>query len=283
MTKCVAILLSTFNGEKYLKEQIESIIFQTYTNWHLYIRDDCSSDTTLSIINHFKNTSSSKITLLPRFEFNIGVVNSFEKLLIKCSEDYIMFCDQDDIWNSNKIEVTLNKILEIEKKNPNIPILVCSDLILVDEHLNLIDESMWDYIKINPFLKNNLYTLAINNFVTGCTVMINSKAKLVSIPFSTNAVIHDWWIALSVYKVGIIEPIADKTIMYRQHNSNVYGANKIGSSYFVKKMLSIKKLFNGNKALFLMLREIEPSARLTVFIYFKIKISFLRVLKSLFS
>ena len=136
----VIVICSTFNGQKYLKEQIDSLFHQSYKDFKLLFRDDGSSDKTLEILKSYD------IELLPSNE-NIGVKSSFETLLKYAFENsdakYFMFCDQDDVWNNDKIERTLEKMQELENLyGGSIPLLVHSDLEVVNEKLETLSSSM---------------------------------------------------------------------------------------------------------------------------------------------
>ena len=150
----VDVLLATYNGEKYLKEQIDSILEQTYSDFRLFISDDGSADDTRKILEEYKN-KDSRIQVFFQ-ESNLGVVKNFEFLLKKVESAYYMFSDQDDIWKAEKIEKSLNKI-----ENDNCD-LVYSDLEVVDEKLNVTYESYWKlkgiYNKIKKYSSyNSLY------------------------------------------------------------------------------------------------------------------------------
>jgi glycosyltransferase involved in cell wall biosynthesis len=237
----VGILMATYNGEKYLVEQLDSIINQTYKNWILVIHDDGSIDSTIDIIKEYVNKYSDKIILV---EDNIkcggAKENFFHLINIAKSNfnfDYIMFSDQDDVWLPEKIEITLNKMIETENKyGKNKPILVHTDLKIVDENLNLISNSFWEYQKINP-LNNSLNCLLLENTVTGCTMMIN-RILFDKIILDKNAIIHDWWIAL-ICKIteGIIVPIEEQTILYRQHGRNDTGAKGASISRLLSRFV----------------------------------------------
>jgi len=185
----------------------------------------------LNILRNFSSKFPDKIKIIDDNICTGGAKENFSYLLEKLDEvidsyDYIMFSDQDDIWIDNKIEITLKKMLETEKKHgKNIPILVHTDLKVVDEHLNIIDNSFWNFSKINPEL-NSLNHLLLSNTVTGCTAMINKNLKTLAIPIDKRAYMHDWWLALIASALGRIEYINFPTILYRQHNANTLGANK---------------------------------------------------------
>lgn len=219
------ILLSTYNGERYLAEQLDSIIAQTYTDWRLFVRDDGSADGTLQIIDKYAQ-HDKRITRI-QDEENIGACLSFERLLEQCGEaDYYAFADQDDVWRPNKLAFCLSTIQEAEQLYPNMPIVVHSDLQVVDEQLQEMAPSFWQYSNIHPDLVDNrLPYLAICNSVTGCAMLFNRQARTCSLPFSKDAYMHDAWIALmTLYHGGKVIPLKEQTIAYRQHRGNVLGA-----------------------------------------------------------
>ena len=129
----IDILLATYNGEKYLRDQIDSILNQTYADFNLIISDDASTDDTVKILEEYKK-KDSRITVYIQ-EKNIGSNNNFEFLLTKVQNDYYMLSDQDDIWEKEKIEKSVKKIKETNAD------LVFSDLAVVDANLNIINES----------------------------------------------------------------------------------------------------------------------------------------------
>lgn len=146
MNSQVEILLSTYNGEKYLETQLDSILMQDYTNWKLLVRDDASTDTTLLILNTYIQKHPDKIQLLNDNEGNMGYSNSFSKLLRQSSADYVMYCDQDDYWHPDKISSMLSVMLQEEARLPAMAHIVFSDLELTDSELNVVSPS---------FLKGN--------------------------------------------------------------------------------------------------------------------------------
>jgi GT2 family glycosyltransferase len=163
------------------------------------------------------------------------------------ASEYFMFCDQDDVWDSNKIEKTLAKMHDIEKSLPDSPILVNTDLKVVDEELKVLDNSMWNYQHTNPQL-NSFNRLLIQNTITGCTMMINKKLAQISLQIPDEALMHDWWIALVASKFGRIEYIHDSTIQYRQHSGNNVGAKRFSYVNIIKNILKkrFSVFFNGN-------------------------------------
>ena len=232
----VDILLATYNGEKYIREQIDSILNQTHKEFRLLISDDGSTDKTRTILEEYKNRDS-RIEVFFQ-ENNLGVVKNFEFLLEKVEAKYYMFSDQDDIWKESKIEKSLNKIEEGFD-------LVYSDLEVVDENLNVTYESYWKlkgiYNKIKKY--NNFEALYLNNFVTGCTLI--SKKELINsfmpLPNTSKFVLHDYWISLIISQEGKIAYIEEPLIKYRQHKNNKVGSKK--KSDELKTIDEIRSLF----------------------------------------
>lgn len=250
-SKMIDILLSTFNGEKYLQEQIESILTQTHHNWNLLIRDDGSHDKTVDIIKKYCALYPNKFFFINNNTENLGVIKSFEYLLNESTSEYIMFCDQDDIWLPNKIKISLKKIIEMEFEFGNVPLLVHTDLLVVNRELSTIHNSFWKFSYINPHIVDkNIYYMGMSNSVTGCSLIMNRKAKEVSLPFHKNVLMHDAWIALCVMKYGYIDYITTPTIKYRQHEGNVLGAIEYKFSVW-EKLQTIKKVYNENKGKYL--------------------------------
>lgn len=232
----VDILLATYNGEKYIREQIESILNQTHKEFRLLISDDGSKDGTHQILEEYKN-KDNRIEIFVQKE-NLGVVKNFEFLLGKVENRYYMFSDQDDIWKENKIEKSLEKIEEGFD-------LVYTDLEVVDENLNVTYSSYWKlkgiYNKIKKY--NNFEALYLNNFVTGCTII--SKKELINsfmpLPNTSKYVLHDYWISLILSQNEKIAYIEEPLIKYRQHKNNKVGSKK--KSDELKSIDEIRRLF----------------------------------------
>lgn len=215
--------MSTYNGGRFLNQQIESIIKQTEPNWDLFIRDDGSTDNTIDIIKSYIATDS-RIHLVSDPDIHRGAKNSFFWLLNNTEAEYYMFSDQDDVWDPTKIEVTLNTIKKAEEEKPGVAILACTDLQLVDANLNIIAQSMWKHSKFVPQYQKQWKYLRVCNIVTGCTMMFNEQSKRLGLQGKEYAQMHDSWISMKVVaNDGELIPINTPLIQYRQHNSNVLG------------------------------------------------------------
>lgn len=232
----IDILMATYNGEKYVKEQIESILNQTYQEWKLYIRDDGSKDNTLSILRDFQNKHKERIFLVEDNKKGLGAKGNFSELIQYSNSEYCMFSDQDDVWINTKIEESMKKMQSVES-DKNIPILVHSDLKVVDSELKIINESFWEYQQLDSS-KNTLNNLLVQNNITGCTMLMNKSLVNICRDIPSNCIMHDWWIGLVASAFGKIYTVDNQTILYRQHGNNEVGAHKYNSIGFIKDKLS---------------------------------------------
>ena len=267
----IAVLLSTYNGEMYVQDQIKSVLSQTQDNWILYIRDDGSTDNTISYLNTFQKKYPNKIKILKDDLGNLKSARSFMYLLSKVQADYYMFCDQDDIWFPSKIEQTFKKMLEIERINFGKSILVFTDLTVVDSNLGIIDDSMWHFSKINPENSKVFYKCICNSTVTGCTMLFNNNLKNRVLPYPIEALMHDWWISIIASKIGIVEYLNYPTISYRQHEFNVLGAEKVINESVLFKKKSFNKLIQDNLKLVNMLGALPFKVNYVTFFIEKLK------------
>lgn len=211
----VNILMSTYNGEKYVGQQIESIQKQSFTEWNLLVRDDGSKDKTCDIVASYAQLDQ-RIQLI-RAE-NKGVIESFYELAKYNQADYYFFCDQDDYWLPEKVKIVLN---ETKKYDNDRAKLYYTDLKIVDKKLQVISNSM---IKSQSGHANTKLAQELTeNTVTGCTMMANKA--LIDLWNSTSGIImHDWYLALvAASQEGLIY-IDQPTMLYRQHDDNVLGA-----------------------------------------------------------
>ena len=226
----IIIVMSTYNGKAYLSEQLDSILAQTLQEWQLLVRDDGSTDSTPLILRKYAERFPDKIIVSSSSGKNMGVPRSYESLLwevVGMKAEYVQLSDQDDVWFPDKLRITYESLLREQRALPaGTPVLLHTDLKVVDEHLNEISPSFWRYVNINPpILDNDIHYLAICNSVTGCATMFNQYALRAVLPFPADIFMHDAWIGLKVkYVGGKVAYIDQPTLLYRQHGDNVCGA-----------------------------------------------------------
>lgn len=215
----VVIFLATFNGERFLKEQLNSIKNQTHDNWELWVSDDGSSDNTLTILQQFQDLLGNAVHIVSGP--GQGYVANFLSLLCKdeIKADYYAFCDQDDIWGPGKLQHALECLASMPNERS---LLYCSRTKLIDENGNFIGYSSY-FIKPPGFLN-----ALVQNIAGGNTMVFNhASIELVrAAGFNSNIVCHDWWLYLLVTGAGGgVFYDSYPSVLYRQHNANLIGSN----------------------------------------------------------
>jgi len=244
----VDILLSTYNGEAYLREQLESILTQTYPNWRILFRDDGSSDGTTAILSEYRQRYAERFICVDSSCEHLGVVQSYSRLLMKSTAPLVMFSDQDDVWKKDKITNMVDVALQLMREDPAMPFLIHSDLTVVDRNLRIIAPSFWRYERIRP-TRNGFSNILLKNTVTGCAAMINSCLRDICGTIPKEAIMHDWWVALLAAAVGIIVPLPYPTVFYRQHGRNEIGASRRGLNYYIARVSRLPESRVINRAL----------------------------------
>ncbi|MGV0920649.1 glycosyltransferase [Empedobacter falsenii] len=231
------IVLACFNGEKYIKEQLDSIITSIeYCKigviGKIIISDDSSSDNTKKIINEYI-LKYPYIHLISNDGKN-GVKGNFQNGLIYTTSEYIFLSDQDDVWFTDKIELSLNEMIIIENIEVSIPILVLGNLNYVDENLNYLGSG-------HDFLPEHVASpilTSYRSFGQGCTMLLNRALLALAQPIPQESVMHDWWILLVASNFGKVKYLETPLMNYRQHNNNVCGGYKNNS---LKRYINIDK------------------------------------------
>ncbi len=273
----IQILLSTYNGEKFLRELLDSLFAQKFQAWQLLIRDDGSSDTTRKILAEYLAKYPEKIFFCEKDTENLKSTRSFYKLLQYSDADYIMFCDQDDIWFPDKIEKTYACMRQAEQDlQENIPVAVFTDLAVTDAALNIIAPSFHKQQKMFTDAVNELHTSLAHSVAPGCTMMLNRSAVTCCCNESTEIpgeLVHDHWCISMVSAYGKVFYINEPTIYYRQHGRNVVGAGKISLSYFMKRLIMCRKTLT---SLCLLKHTFPIRFSLLKVIYYKLKFALMR-------
>ena len=246
----VSICMATYNGAKYIKEQMDSILSQRFkendnVELEIIVSDDGSTDDTISILEsyhdsrikifHHKNYSKYKY-----FKANRLASSNFENAITKATGDYLFLADQDDVWLPTKVEHTYEKLKETDAD------LVFTDLEVVNEKLETIYPSFNDFMLLSRKIKKYLHSYRLQylyNCVTGCTLMSKKKfiKMILPIPTQSKYAIHDTWIACTVANNGKMEYLDEKTIKYRQHGNNQVGTDKISHKF--SKLQQVRDLF----------------------------------------
>jgi len=244
----ITILMAAYNGEKYIGEQIGSVLGQTVEGMKLHIRDDCSVDGTWDILSRYGRKYPGVIEI-SRTAGNTGSPkHNFFGMMSSIQDDYIMLCDHDDIWMADKTERTLGKMRGLEREHgKNTPLLVHTDLCVVDERLGLVYPSFKRAMN-GDWRKTRLNSLIVQNILTGCTCMYNrALAELVAAPILSAGgggyntpymVMHDWWLGLVAGAFGHIGHIDEPTVLYRQHGGNAIGAKDVRSLRYMAGRLA---------------------------------------------
>lgn len=245
--KEIAILLATYNGETYLGEQIESLLTQTNHDWHLYIHDDGSTDNTTTVAETYRQRYPDSITILD-YPSQGGAGRNFISMLENVDAPYYMFCDQDDVWLPDKVEVSMQAMEQQEASHKDKPVIICTDLQLTDAELNVTSESRNQFSHLYPQYIKVFDDCAPTAGVTGCTMLFNHAVKsncLRPLPKNT---LHDCWVLLCTLKWGgVMHYIDQPTVCYRQHGNNTLGASvdtrKVNLRY---RITHLRRIFNNH-------------------------------------
>jgi glycosyltransferase involved in cell wall biosynthesis len=220
------ILLASFNGDKFLPEQLDSLLAQTEPGWTLLVRDDGSTDGTLEIIRGYAQKDHRVQLHVSESGDNGSALVNFSALLnaaYKQGAEYVFCCDQDDVWNPGKVEIMLTRLKQLEGQG-KVPSLVHHDLEVVGGSLEPIAGSFIKLMRLHPSGQQHPQRLLSRNEVTGCAMACNRELLEIALPISGQAVMHDWWLALSAAYFGRLAFIPDKLVKYRQHGENAIGA-----------------------------------------------------------
>lgn len=264
VTGRIAILLATYNGEKYIEKQLNSIVAQSNKDWTVYIHDDGSKDRTMEKVHRYTALYPELFKLVEGKPTGSAKTN-FLYLLGQVDAPYYMFCDQDDVWLPEKIERTISEMKRLEQEaqsqletlntsgrvgsvnirpdaNAQLPIMVFTELRVVDEKLKTIAETMSAYQGLDCS-KTSRNRLMIQNVVTGCTAMVNRSLRNLMIQYrnADRIIMHDWWGALLAAEFGRIAFLEEPLILYRQHDKNNVGALDIGDMGFVARYAGQRK------------------------------------------
>lgn len=231
----ITVLMATYQGIRYLEQQLDSILAQTVPV-RIWISDDGSDDGTRQLLEDYQNWYPDQIFLFHRKKEETsmpGAAGNFFWLLSLAAKegksDYVMLSDQDDVWFHDKVKRQLRRMKQLEKGlGNNCPILVHSDMAVTDENLNEISPSFFAYAGCNPE-RTSFAEILVENPVTGAAVMMNRALLKLAAKPPKICFMHDWWIALTASCFGVIDYVGEPLYQYRQHGANVLGAREGGS------------------------------------------------------
>lgn len=232
--KLVSIAVATYNGEKYLSEQLESLLQQTYPYIEIIITDDCSKDTTVLLIKDFQKRYSN--IFLYQNEVNIGVTKTFEKSIEKCNGKFIALCDQDDIWELDKLTIM---VMEINTEDA-----VYSNSLLVDETGKSIGKDFKQVMNLKSYYSGAPFLLA--NCIPGHTLLVKTDFVKGILPFPEH-IFFDRWISFCAASNNGVRYIDKALVRYRQHDTNTVGIRKLQKNKKKITRLSANQLFNNKK------------------------------------
>ena len=219
----ITVLMGTYNGEKYVEQQLDSLLGQTLLPDRILIHDDRSADSTPEILSRYQQAHPGLIEVSVNPENSGGSAQNFMSMMASTRDDYLMLCDQDDVWLPDKVQLTYDKMKQMEATwGASVPCLAHSDLTVVDEDLNPAGGSFREATFAN-YDRTTLRDQIIQNTATGCTVMYNRALADLVTRVPEHMVMHDWWISLIAAAFGHMGHIDDCTILYRQHHENQVG------------------------------------------------------------
>lgn len=221
----VDIVCAVLDGARYLPDFLDSLRAQTHEAWRLWVRDDGSVDGSVAILRAAA-LEDPRITLLHAGGPASGVARAFGWLLERLPQDaaYVMCADQDDVWLPHKIASMLSTMRSLETECPaGTPVLVHTDLAVVDAELRPVHDSLWELQRMPPE-PVTLRRMVVRNVVTGAALMVNRPALDIALPIPDGVRFHDWWLALVVAAFGRVKAVRQATVLYRQHGGNAVGA-----------------------------------------------------------
>ena len=208
----VSIAMTTYNGERFLRKQLDSIYIQTYKNIEVVVGDDKSTDTTVTILEEYRKKYGLRYFIN---ENNLGFMRNFEKVIRLCGGRYIALADQDDIWLPNKIERLVNKICEYS--------LIFSDAQYIDKDDNVFAPSIMRFIGAPDLTGKPFRILTFSNYVTGCTILFKRELLTIALPIPEGESYHDWWLSLIACKQNGLLYLDEPLLYYRKHDRNTLG------------------------------------------------------------
>jgi glycosyltransferase involved in cell wall biosynthesis len=244
----IDILMSTFNGSQFLAEQLDSILGQTFAEFRLMIRDDASVDDTADILQQFAAATPESRSSATRAATSACGAPSCA--CSNCQPPSILCSPIRTTFGSlTRSSGPLIRSKKLKSENGiDTPLLVFTDLTVVDERLDTINDSFWKYQALDPHICRDWRDLLAQNVVTGCTILGNAAARRASLPFELPAMMHDHWVAVNTARSGRVDFLAEPTVLYRQHGANAEGGHRFDIGYAVAPARALPGAVGGNTA-----------------------------------
>lgn len=224
----ISVCMATYNGEKYIKEQLSSILSQLSEKDEIIVSDDSSTDKTVEIIESFQD---KRIKILKKNKFRQPNLN-FENALKYSKGDIIFLSDQDDVWVENKVEIILNQLKKYD--------LIVSDAFITNEKLNITNESLFSEVNSNRGILKNI----IKNTYYGCCMAFKRKVLKKALPFpKTREIGHDLWLGIIADRYFKVKFLKEKLIYFRRHENTLTTIKKSKRRLIVKLLGRVKVLY----------------------------------------
>jgi glycosyltransferase involved in cell wall biosynthesis len=240
----ISVVIATYNGERYLEQQLQSILNQTLKPAEIIVCDDVSADGTVAILEKYKQ--EGKLNYIVNAN-QLGLIDNFKKAVSLAAEgNYVALSDQDDEWLPEKLAQSAALLQKTE--NPELPCMVYTDLMLIDQNNKVLNPSFRNELGQDKY-QHNLETLVYGNFVNGCTMLMNPVLTKLFADIPNNVRLnHDGWIALSAFTFGKTASIPTAQVRYRKHDNNLsIAANTKPRNRFRSVSNEIIEALKGNK------------------------------------
>jgi Glycosyl transferase family 2 len=239
------VLLATYNGARFLRQQIDSILTQDDAHLRVLARDDGSSDGTVAILMEYAQRFPGRFDVMPASPPTGSAKDNFLLLMKASTAEYICFSDQDDVWLPDKVSTSRKAMEELESKwGLDTPLLVFTDLRVVDDQLRTLHASFWAHEIIKPQRIHRFAAVLAQNVVTGCTMMVNRPLLKLALRMPEEAFMHDQWLGLLASVAGRAAVVKAQTVLYRQHDRNVIGVQQRGRT---TSLAELKRRFHNTE------------------------------------
>ncbi len=214
----ISVALATYNGTRYIEPFLASVRSQDWDDVRLVVSDDGSTDGTGEQIASLWNGAAIHRNTAAR-----GVIGNFSNAMTQAGGGYVALADQDDVWEPHKLSTLMREMEACERHHPDGPVLVFSDLKVVDSNLNVIGDSFFRSTS-KSLQASGVQDFLLSNHIPGCTMLVNDALLRLALPIPAEVMMHDWWLALVAASFGVVGSVDDPLVLYRQHGSNTVGA-----------------------------------------------------------